>query len=99
MKLIPEYVNKLCEEIVYTAKITKKLGLKLDSVYFGGGTPTTLTAAQLDRVMKVIANSFDMSTVREYTVEAGRPDTITEEKLRVLNKRLWQSIYKSTDFE
>ena len=38
MKLIPEYVNKLCEEIVYTAKITKKLGLKLDTVYFGGGT-------------------------------------------------------------
>ena len=84
MKLIPEYVNKLCEEIVYTAKITEKLGLKLDTVYFGGGTPTTLTAAQLDRVMKVIANSFDMSTVREYTVEAGRPDTITEEKLKVL---------------
>ena len=84
MKLIPEYVNKLCEEIVYTAKITKKLGLKLDTVYFGGGTPTTLTAAQLDRVMKVIENSFDMSTVREYTVEAGRPDTITEEKLKVL---------------
>ena len=84
MKLIPEYVNKLCEEIVYTAKITEKLGLKLDTVYFGGGTPTTLTAAQLDRVMKVIENSFDMSTVREYTVEAGRPDTITEEKLKVL---------------
>ena len=84
MKLIPEYVNKLCEEIVYTAKITEKLGLKLDTVYFGGGTPTTLTAAQLDRVMKVIANNFDMSTVREYTVEAGRPDTITEEKLKVL---------------
>ena len=84
MKLIPEYVNKLCEEIIYTAKITKKIGLKLDTVYFGGGTPTTLTAAQLDRVMKVIADNFDMSTVREYTVEAGRPDTITEEKLQVL---------------
>lgn len=86
MKLIPEYVNKLCEEIVYTAEITKKLGLKLDTVYFGGGTPTTLTAAQLERVMKTIAASFDMSAVREYTVEAGRPDTITEDKLRVLKE-------------
>ena len=86
MKLIPEYVNKLCEEIVYTAGITKKLGLKLDTVYFGGGTPTTLTAAQLDRVMKTIAASFDMSAEREYTVEAGRPDTITEDKLRVLKE-------------
>lgn len=84
MNLIPEYVNKLCNEIEYTAKITGKLGLKLDSVYFGGGTPTTLSAPQLERLMKTIQENFDMSSVREYTVEAGRPDTITEEKLSAL---------------
>lgn len=84
MKLIPEYLNKLCEEIRYTGSLTKKLRLTLDTVYFGGGTPTTLTAPQLERLMRVIAESFDMSTVREYTIEAGRPDTITEEKLKAI---------------
>ena len=84
MKLIPEYVDKLCEEIVYTAGIVQKLGLELDTIYFGGGTPTTLEANQLDRIMRVIAENFDMSQVREYTVEAGRADTITAEKLQVI---------------
>lgn len=83
-KLIPEYVQKLCEEIKYTAGITKSLGLKLDTVYFGGGTPTSLTAALLQMLMKQIEESFDTSSVREYTVEAGRADTITEEKLRTI---------------
>ena len=86
MDIIPEYVDNLCEEIKYTAEIAQKTGLKLDTVYFGGGTPTTLEAYQLDRVMKTIADSFDMSNVREYTVEAGRADTITEEKLRVIKE-------------
>ena len=84
MKLIPEYVDKLCEEIKYTGEIVRKLGLILDTVYFGGGTPTTLEAGQLEKLMKTIAASFDMSNVREYTVEAGRADTITEEKLRTI---------------
>ena len=84
MKLIPEYVDKLCEEIKHTAEIVQKSGLILDTVYFGGGTPTTLEAYQLERIMKTIAESFDMSRIREYTVEAGRADTITEEKLQTL---------------
>ena len=86
MKLIPEYLDNLCREIKYTGEMVKKLGLKLDTVYFGGGTPTTLSAQQLEMLMKVIEESFDMSTVREYTIEAGRPDTITEEKLRTIRK-------------
>ena len=86
MKLIPEYVDKLCEEIKYTGEIVRKSGLILDTVYFGGGTPTTLEAYQLERIMKTIEASFDMTKVREYTVEAGRADTITEEKLRTLKK-------------
>ena len=84
MKLIPEYVDKLCEEIEYTAKIVQENGLVLDTIYFGGGTPTTLEASQLDKIMKTIADRFDLSKLREYTVEAGRSDTITAEKLQVL---------------
>lgn len=84
LNLIPEYVDNLCREIEYTAEIVKRLGLKLDTIYFGGGTPTTLEAFQLERIMKTIAEHFDMSSVREYTVEAGRADTITAEKLYTL---------------
>lgn len=79
--LIPEYVRLLCEEIETTAALCEKIGIYPDSVYFGGGTPTTLSASQLSAVMDRIARCFDLSRVREYTVEAGRPDTITEEKL------------------
>ena len=86
MVQIPEYLDNLCKEIEYTGALVKKLGLKLDTVYFGGGTPTTLEAVQLERLMKTIAASFDLSHLREYTVEAGRPDTITAEKLETIKK-------------
>lgn len=85
-KLIPEYVNKLCEEIEFTAKKAKENGLVLTNVYWGGGTPTTLEAEDLDRILTAIEDNFDLSECGEYTVEAGRPDTITEEKLLVLKK-------------
>ncbi|MBR1731538.1 MAG: coproporphyrinogen dehydrogenase HemZ [Ruminococcus sp.] len=79
--LVEPYVELLCKELEYTAKIVSELNLRLETVYMGGGTPTTLTAEQMNRVLSVINNSFDMSTCREFTVEAGRPDTITEDKL------------------
>ena len=85
-KLMPEYVNKLCDEIVFTGEKAKENGLKLTSVYWGGGTPTTLSAEDLDRVLTAIEDNFDLSNCTEYTVEAGRPDTITDEKLYVLKK-------------
>ena len=85
-KLVPEYVEKLCEEIEFTACKAKENNLVLTTIYWGGGTPTTLTAQQLDKVLTAIEESFDLSYCREYTVEAGRPDTITEEKLSVLKK-------------
>ncbi len=85
-KLIEPYTELLCREIEETAKIVKKLGLRLETVYFGGGTPTTLSAEQLDRVLKTVNNNFDMSTCREFTVEAGRPDTITRERLIALKE-------------
>ncbi len=83
-KLLPEYVDKLCEEIRYTGEIAERLGLRLESVYWGGGTPTTLTAEQLDTVCTEIENNFDLSCCREYTIEAGRADTVTAEKLDVI---------------
>lgn len=85
-KLIEPYTKLLCEEIKRTAEIANKLGLRLETVYFGGGTPTTLSAEQLDTVLRTVNNSFDMSTCREFTVEAGRPDTIDIAKLFVLKE-------------
>ncbi len=85
-KLIPEYLEKLYEELKATAKIADSLKLKLETIYIGGGTPTTLSALQLQNLMTVISENFDLANLREYTVEAGRPDTITEDKLRVIKK-------------
>ena len=85
-KLIKPYTKLLCEEIKRTAEIANKLGLRLETVYFGGGTPTTLSAEQLDTVLGTVNNSFDMSTCREFTVEAGRPDTIDIAKLFALKE-------------
>lgn len=85
-KLIEPYTKLLCEEIKQTAEIASKLGLRLETVYFGGGTPTTLSAEQLDTVLRTVNNSFDMSTCREFTVEAGRPDTIDIAKLFALKE-------------
>lgn len=82
--LIKPYVDILLGEIRETAKIASDLKLKLETVYIGGGTPTTLSAEDMGRIINTITESFDMSTVREFTVEAGRPDTITEEKLRAI---------------
>lgn len=85
-KLIKPYTKLLCEEIKRTAEIANKLGLRLETVYFGGGTPTTLSAEQLDTVLRTVNKSFDMSTCREFTVEAGRPDTIDIAKLFALKE-------------
>ena len=86
MKLIPPFLEALEQEIAATAAEVKALGLRPVSVYMGGGTPTTLSAPQLDRLCTALAEQFDLTALREYTVEAGRPDTITEEKLRVLKQ-------------
>lgn len=85
-KLIEPYTKLLCEEIKRTAEIANKLGLRFETVYFGGGTPTTLSAEQLDTVLRTVNKSFDMSTCREFTVEAGRPDTIDIAKLFALKE-------------
>lgn len=86
MKLIPPFLEALHQEIKATATEIRALGLRVISVYMGGGTPTTLSAEQLDRLCTALENEFDLSRIREYTVEAGRPDTITVEKLQVLRR-------------
>ncbi len=86
MKLIPPFLETLEQEIRATAEQVRALGLRPVSVYFGGGTPTTLSAEQLDALCRLLEEEFDLSALREYTVEAGRPDTITEEKLKVLRR-------------
>ncbi len=80
-KLIPAYVTHLCEEIAYTGRIARELGLRLETIYFGGGTPTTLSPQELAALFRTIEENFDLSYLREYTVEAGRPDTVTREKM------------------
>lgn len=79
--LVPQYVELLLKELKITGEIAEKLGLNLESVYIGGGTPTTLSAQQLHSILECIETNFNMSSCREFTVEAGRPDTITEDKL------------------
>lgn len=76
------YLEALFREMDYTAE--KMKGRVLDTVYIGGGTPTSLSAQHLNVLIKRLYDTFDFSTVKEFTVEAGRPDSITEDKLRVL---------------
>ena len=80
-----DYQKALLAHMKETAPLTR--GWQVDTVYFGGGTPTTLSAPQLDRLMGELADHIDLSGCTEYTVEAGRPDTITAEKLAVLARR------------
>lgn len=81
---VDAYIDALIKEIDYAANTFRDK--KLNTVYFGGGTPTTLSPEQLERLIEKVKNSFDFSNVREFTVEAGRPDSITKEKLKVLKK-------------
>lgn len=82
--LIEPYLDTLCREIEETAALVREAGKRVQSVYIGGGTPTTLDEKQLSRLLAALEKSFDFSALREYTVEAGRPDTITPEKLAAL---------------
>lgn len=83
-KRMEEYLGGLFQEMDYAAE--KMAGRPLDTVYFGGGTPTSLSEEHLEAVMARLRSTFDFSTVKEFTVEAGRPDSITEGKLSVLKR-------------
>jgi oxygen-independent coproporphyrinogen-3 oxidase len=86
-KLMRPYAEKLCEELDEIAAIAKENGLFLKNIYIGGGTPTSLFSADLDMILGKIEEKFDILGANEYTVEAGRPDTITPENLKILKKR------------
>ena len=82
--LVEPYIEALCKEIEATKNLIKDK--KLQTVYFGGGTPTAVSADQLRRVIHKVKECFDFSGVREFTVEAGRPDSISMEKLKMLKE-------------
>ncbi len=86
LALVEPYVDALCRELEGTAELVRETGLRLRAFYMGGGTPTTLSAAQLDRVLGLLREKFDWSACGEWTVEAGRPDTLDREKLAVLTR-------------
>ena len=84
LKLVEPYLAAVLEEVEYTGRVLRKSGLSIHSLYVGGGTPTTLSAGQLERLFSSARAHLPLETCVEYTVEAGRPDTITREKLEVL---------------
>lgn len=81
---VDAYLDALCREIEACSRIYA--GRELNTVYIGGGTPTTLEPGQLDRLLTKMEECFDYSHLLEFTVEAGRPDSITREKLQVLKE-------------
>ena len=83
LSMIDEYLDAMIEEMNYTFDLIKEQGLNLATIYIGGGTPTTLTPKQLRKLLSAICAKVDVSTLLEFTLEAGRPDTITEDKFKV----------------
>lgn len=82
--IIPDYLRLLKKELEATGKVAARLNLRLETVYVGGGTPTAITADELKDLLFSVRENFDFSNVREFTVEAGRPDTVDLEKLAVI---------------
>ena len=81
--LIPQYLERLKEDIRSNFETIDRLGLRVRTVYIGGGTPTILNEEQIKDLLSFIATLTDVTKLEEYTMEAGRPDTINEEKLRI----------------
>ena len=83
LSMIDEYLDAMIIELEDTFDTIRRIGLRITTVYIGGGTPTTLSAEQLDRLLGKIKENVDPDSLLEFTLEAGRPDTITREKLEV----------------
>ncbi len=83
---VDEYVDALCRELGALGKMAASAGKKLNTVYIGGGTPTTLEPEQMERLLDTIETAFSLEHLLEYTIEAGRPDSITAEKLKVMRR-------------
>ena len=85
-ELMEPYLEALTKELAFTGRLLADSGKHIRSVYIGGGTPTTLTSDQMAWLLDAIRDSFDLSRNLEFTVEGGRPDTLTAEKLRVIRQ-------------
>lgn len=85
-KYMNDFTDCLVREIEYTAEILRDTKKVVENIYIGGGTPTALDPLNLEKVLKAVKENFDLSLINEYTVEAGRPDTITKEKLEIIKK-------------
>lgn len=83
LSLIDEYLEKMYLDLENMVRIIRRLGLKIATVYIGGGTPTVLNPDQMRSLLGKINSLIDVSTLMEFTMESGRPDTITEEKMRI----------------
>ena len=84
--LIEPFTNTLIQEIKTVSRLVKDYGMRIISVYIGGGTPTALPDDALESIMSTLTQSFDFLSLCEYTVEAGRPDTITEKNLEIMTR-------------
>ena len=85
--VIEQYLQAMCYEMDILSKYIKEKGFKIECVYFGGGTPTSITNEQFEKVMENVFKSFVFgNNIKEFTVECGRPDSISKEKLSVMKK-------------
>ena len=84
-ELLEPYLNALLQEIAVTGRLLADSGRTIRTIYIGGGTPTTLSSSQMAVLLDAIGDSFDLSRCMEFTVEGGRPDTLSEEKLRTIH--------------
>ena len=84
--MIEDYLDALILDLSDTLDTVEKLGLKITTVYIGGGTPTTLSEIQLEKLLSYVSSRIDVNQLLEFTLEAGRPDTITREKLLIAKK-------------
>ncbi|MEG2378332.1 MAG: coproporphyrinogen dehydrogenase HemZ, partial [Clostridia bacterium] len=84
--LVTPYLEALSREMQLVGASIKKIGCKVKTLYIGGGTPTALSASQLKEVMRMARDNFDLNGLIEYTVEAGRPDTVDTEKLSIIRE-------------
>ena len=82
-RYMDEFCELLCKEVEKTGEILDELGFKVQTIYIGGGTPTTLSEENLSKLLKSINDNINLSCMEEFTLEAGRPDTITKEKMEI----------------
>ena len=79
-----EYIGSIYHEVREIGQLTQELGLKINTIYIGGGTPSILTAKEIDKLLKTVKENYNLDYLKEFTFEAGRIDTLDEEKLAII---------------